>query len=145
MVSLDERFTQALHGGARAWRGALERQLRACGLTLAGWSAMAAVVASAAPPSQRELARRLGVDGATLVATIDRLAAALLVERMPSPHDRRVKLVVPTERGKEVAADIEGFTAALRQQIMARIDSGRIHVAAGVLEELRAILEGEGA
>ena len=142
MVSLDERFTQALHGGARAWRSALERRLRACGLTLAGWSAMAAVIASAAPPSQRELARRLGVDGATLVATIDRLAGASLVERMPSPHDRRVKLVVATEKGKLLAAEIERYTAALRQELMARIDSARVDVAAGVLEELRVILEG---
>jgi MarR family transcriptional regulator for hemolysin len=141
MDSLDERFTQALHGGARAWRGALERRLRTDGLTVAGWSAMAAVVASATPPSQRELARRLGVDGATLVATIDRLAVAGLVERMPSPNDRRVKLLVATDKGKALAAEIEGFTAALRREVMARIDSGRIHVAAGVLEELRAILE----
>ena len=141
MVSLDERFTRALHGGARAWRSALERQLRASGLTLAGWSAMAAVIASAAPPSQRELARRLGVDGATLVATIDRLAGAGLVERMPSPHDRRVKLVVATEKGKLLAAEIERYTAALRQALMARIDSARVDVAAGVLEELRSILE----
>lgn len=142
MASLDERFTQALHGGARAWRGALERRLRASGLTLAGWSAMSRAVASPVPLSQRELARQLGVDGATLVATIDRLANAGLVERVPSPHDRRVKLVVPTARGKEVAAEIEQFTAALRQEVMARIDSGRIVVAAAVLEELRAILEG---
>lgn len=143
MVSLDERFTQALHGGARAWRGALERQLRASGLTMAGWSVMAALIASEAPPSQRVLARQLGVDGATLVATIDRLATACLVERMPSPHDRRVKLVVATDKGKRLATDIERFTAALRRDVMARIDSGRISVAAGVLEELRSILEGE--
>jgi MarR family transcriptional regulator for hemolysin len=141
MVSLDERFTHALHGGARAWRGAVERRLRARGLTAAGWSAMAAVTASAAPPSQRELARQLGVDGATLVATIDRLAAASLVERMPSPHDRRVKLVVLTERGRELAHEVEGFTAGLRRELMARIDNGRMVVAAEVLEELRQILE----
>jgi MarR family transcriptional regulator for hemolysin len=104
---------------------------------------MAALIASAAPPSQRELARRLGVDGATLVATIDRLASASLVERMPSPHDRRVKLVVATEKGKALAAEIEGFTAALRREVMAHIDSERVDVAAGVLEELRAILEQE--
>src|SRR5206468_7406274 len=135
MVSLDERFTQALHGGARAWRGALDRRLRARGLTAAGWSAMAAVTASAAPLSQRELARQLGVDGATLVATIDRLAAASLVERMPSLEDRRVKLVVLTERGKALAHEVEDFAATLRRQLTARIDSGRIVVAAEVLEE----------
>jgi MarR family transcriptional regulator for hemolysin len=85
---LSERFIQALHAGGRAWRQALERELKACGLTEAGWSAIAALAevggaaeAEARAPSQTELAQLLGVDGATLVATIDRLAVAGLIER----------------------------------------------------------------
>jgi MarR family transcriptional regulator for hemolysin len=141
MDPLDERFTRALQGGARAWRGALERRLKVLGITPAGWSAVAAVLGSGEPPSQRELARQLGVDGATLVATIDRLAAAGLVERMPSPHDRRVKLVVLTGQGRELAARVREEAAALRHAIMGRIDAGRIAQASEVLEALQQVLE----
>ena len=142
MVPDDERFTQALQGGARAWRAALERYLKSCGITPAGWNAVSAVAATAAAPSQRQLAEQLGVDGATLVATIDRLVAGGLVERMPSPHDRRVKLVVLTGQGRALAARVGEQAAQLRQSIAARIDAARMAAASEVLEELQLVLEG---
>jgi len=142
MVSLDERFTQALQGGARAWRGALERYLKSCGITPAGWSAVAALAGGAEAPSQRQLAEQLHVDGATLVATIDRLVAGGLVERMPSPHDRRVKLVVLTAHGQALALQVREQAAQLRRTIAARIDPERIETASQVLEQLQGILEG---
>ena len=142
MVPVDERFTQALQNGARAWRAALERYLKSCGITPAGWSAVAAVAGAPQPLSQRQLAEQLGVDGATLVATIDRLVAAGMVERMPSPHDRRVKLVVLTAQGRVLAAKVGEQAALLRQSIAARIDAVRMATACDVLEELQQILEG---
>lgn len=142
MVPLDERFTQALQGGARAWRAALERYLKSCGITPAGWNAVAAVAGAAEALSQRQLAEQLGVDGATLVATIDRLVAGGLAERKPSPHDRRVKLVVLTAQGRALALKVGEQAALLRQAVAARIDAGRIETASAVLEELQTILEG---
>jgi len=142
MVPLDERFTQALQNGARAWRAALERDLKSRGITPAGWSALAAVAGAADAPSQRQLAAQLRVDGATLVATIDRLAACGLVVRMPNAHDRRVKLVVLTGQGQALAAQVHERAAQLRRAIAARIDAGRMAVASEVLEELQTILEG---
>lgn len=141
MVPLDERFTQALHGGARAWRLALERHLKARGLTSAGWSAVAAVAACEHAPSQRELARQLGVDGATLVSTIDRLAAGGLVERQQDAHDRRVKQIVLTAKGRELADEVRREAAALRGLLLARLDAAQVAVAAAVLEELQHLLE----
>lgn len=141
MVSVQERFTQALHEGARAWRAALERRLRDSDLTMAGWSVLAALVACPSTPSQRELARRLGVDGATLVATIDRLEAGGLVERLPSPGDRRVRLIGLTTRGRTLATEIDAFTAALRRDAVGRIDDARLAATADVLEALRDMLE----
>ena len=141
MVPLDERFTQALHGGARAWRVALERHLKARGLTVAGWSAVAAVAGCARAPSQRELAGLLGVDGATLVATIDRLAAGGLVERQPDPHDRRVKLVTLTGKGRELAEQVQIEATALRRLTLQHFDAQHLAVAATLLEELQQLLE----
>lgn len=142
MIPVDQRFTQALQGGARAWRGALERYLKSCGITPAGWNAVSAVAGATTAPSQRQLAEQLGVDGATLVATIDRLVAAGLVERMPSPHDRRVKLVVLTAQGSALAVRVGEQAALLRRSIAARIDAGRMATASEVLEELQQVLEG---
>jgi MarR family transcriptional regulator for hemolysin len=150
MVASDERFTQALQAGWRAWRQALERQLKACGLTAAGWSAVAALAdmeraafgADARPPSQTELAQQLGVDGATLVATIDRLAAAGLVERTQGRQDRRVKLVVLTQDGRTLEEKVRAQADALRRDALARLDAGQVAAAAAVLEQLQQVLEG---
>jgi MarR family transcriptional regulator for hemolysin len=147
---LSERFTQALQAGGRAWRLALERQLKACGLTAAGWSAVAALAdmersgaeAGARAPSQTELAQQLGVDGATLVATIDRLTAAGLVERTQNRQDRRVKLVVLTQSGKALEEQVRAQADALRRDALARLDPGQVAVAADVLERLQHVLEG---
>ena len=146
---LSERFTQALQAGGRAWRLALERQLKACGLTPAGWSAVAALAEmaraaeeGARPPSQTELAQHLGVDGATLVATIDRLAVAGLIERIQSRQDRRVKLVVLTQQGKEIEEKVRVQADTLRRGVLARLDPGQLVVASAVLEQLQQALEG---
>jgi MarR family transcriptional regulator for hemolysin len=140
-MEADERFMHALHGAARAWRGRFERHLKAGGLTAAGWNALAAVVHADAALSQRELALRLGVDGATLVATIDRLAGAGLVGREAAPHDRRVKLVVPTARGRQLARQLGDEAATLRALTLDRVDANRIAAATDLLEELRHFLE----
>jgi MarR family transcriptional regulator for hemolysin len=148
MVPLDERFTLALQAGGRAWRLALERQLKACGLTLAGWSAVATLAEmerageqGGRAPSQTELAQQLGVDGGTLVATIDRLSGAGLIERVPSPHDRRVKLLVLTPEGGQLAQEVKAHAQALRRDALERLDPGELATAAAVLEQLQQILE----
>jgi MarR family transcriptional regulator for hemolysin len=149
--ALSQRFSQALQAGGRAWRQAHERQLKACGLTAAGWSAVAALAErerggageeESRPPSQTELAQQLGVDGATLVATIDRLAGAGLIERTPSRQDRRVKLIVLTPQGRAVEETLRSQAATLRQETLARLDAGQLAVAAAVLEQLQQVLEG---
>jgi len=153
MVAFDEqlsnRFAQALQAGGRAWRQARERQLKACGLTSAGWSAVAALAEmrraageeNPHPPSQTELAQQLGVDGATLVATIDRLAASDLIERIPSRSDRRVKLVVLTPKGLALEEKVRAQAEALRHAVLARLDPAQVATAAAVLESLQQALE----
>jgi MarR family transcriptional regulator for hemolysin len=138
----DDRFLHALHGASRAWRVALERRLKAHGLTTAGWNALAAVADSAEPPSQRELARRLGVDGATLVTTLDRLVAGGLVRRDAAPGDRRVKRIGLTPAGADVTAQVRADAAALRAGTVARLDADAMAAAAALLEDLRRLLEG---
>jgi MarR family transcriptional regulator for hemolysin len=141
MNNADDRFLHALHGASRAWRVALERHLKAQGLTTAAWNALAAVADSAEPPSQRELAKRLGVDGATLVTTLDRLVAGGLVRRDAAPGDRRIKRIALTPAGADVTAQVRADAAALRARTVARLDAGATAAAAGLLEDLQRLLE----
>jgi MarR family transcriptional regulator for hemolysin len=149
---LSERFMQALQAGGRAWRQALERRLKTCGLTSAGWSALAALAAAeraagedGRPPSQTELAQQLGVDGATLVATVDRLAASGLIERTQSRQDRRVKLLVLTPKGRALEEKARAQADLLRRAALARLDADQLQAAAAVLEQMQEALEGEGS
>lgn len=52
------------------------------------------------PSSQLALAHRLGIDKTAMTYVIDALESAGLVERRPDPHDRRIRRVVSTEKGR---------------------------------------------
>jgi DNA-binding MarR family transcriptional regulator len=82
----------------RRWRPAADE-----GLSLRGYVVLQ--VAAELPVSQQSLASSIGLDKSTMVATVDELEAAGLVERRPDPADRRVRLVAVTDAGR-VAADL---------------------------------------
>lgn len=55
------------------------------------------------PMSMRELAGLLGMDPPNLTTVVDDLERSGLVERQAHPTDGRIKLVVATARGEELA------------------------------------------
>jgi DNA-binding MarR family transcriptional regulator len=60
-------------------------------------------VAGAGPVPMRDLACELRCDASNVTGIIDRLEQRGLVERRAAPTDRRVKSLVVTERGDQVA------------------------------------------
>lgn len=54
------------------------------------------------PVPMRALAAALQCDSSNVTGLVDGLAAQGLVERREAEHDRRVRMLVVTERGKEV-------------------------------------------
>jgi MarR family transcriptional regulator, transcriptional regulator for hemolysin len=54
--------------------------------------------------TQTEIADRVSIDKTTMVVTMDALEAAGYAERKPSPTDRRARVVVVTEQGREIVA-----------------------------------------
>jgi len=65
--------------------------------------------------SQRDLAEVLGLDPSQVVALVDELAAVELVERRPSPTDRRAKLVAATAQGVRLRRRADERAAAAVQ------------------------------
>jgi DNA-binding MarR family transcriptional regulator len=54
------------------------------------------------PIPMRELAAQLHCDSSNVTGLVDGLEAHGLVERRPAEHDRRVRMLVVTERGTQV-------------------------------------------
>jgi MarR family transcriptional regulator for hemolysin len=141
MTDLDERFSSALHSTSRAWRQAVDRRLKYSGVSQASWMTIAVAAKARAPLSQSELADRLAVEGATMVAMVDRLVKAGLVIREPSVTDRRIKRVVLTQAGNLLYDKVRAEAAALRKELLANIDPKALLVATELLERLEGIID----
>jgi MarR family transcriptional regulator, transcriptional regulator for hemolysin len=141
MPELEERFADALHGTARAWRQAVDRRLKCLGLSQASWMTIAVAAKAPAPLSQSELADRLGVEGATMVAMVDRLVKAGFVARQPSKIDRRINRVVVTEAGSRLFDTVKTEAAAVRKELLAHIDPKKLALATELLETLQGLIE----
>jgi MarR family transcriptional regulator for hemolysin len=140
-VTLEERFSDALHSTSRSWRQAVDRRLKYLGVSQAGWMTIAIAAKAKTPLSQSELADRLGVEGATMVAMVDRLVKAGLVMREASATDRRIKRVVLTAAGLAIYEKVKAEADALRKQLLANVDSEKLQVATELLEGLRGIID----
>ncbi|MFI7007278.1 MarR family winged helix-turn-helix transcriptional regulator [Streptomyces sp. NPDC050145] len=58
------------------------------------------------PLPMRQIAHRLKCEPSNITGIVDRLETRGLVERQPSPGDRRVKVAAPTEEGVRVARSL---------------------------------------
>jgi MarR family transcriptional regulator for hemolysin len=141
MSDLEERFSGALHNTSRAWRQALDRRLKYLGVSQASWMTIAVAAKARLPLSQSELADRLAVEGATMVAMVDRLVKAGLVIRELSTTDRRVKRVVLTEAGNLLYDKVREEAAAFRKELLADIDPKKLLIATELLEGLQGVIE----
>jgi MarR family transcriptional regulator, transcriptional regulator for hemolysin len=141
MSDIQERFSSALHNTSRSWRQALDRRLKFLGVSQASWMTIAVAAKSPAPLSQSELADRLAVEGATMVAMIDRLVKAGLVVRAPSPTDRRIKRVMLTPAGNVIYDKVRAEAAAFRAELLASVDQSQLLAATRLLESLQQVVE----
>jgi MarR family transcriptional regulator, transcriptional regulator for hemolysin len=141
MSDLEERFSGALHNTSRAWRQALDRRLKFLGVSQASWMTIAVAAKAKGPLSQSELAQRLDVEGATMVAMVDRLVKAGFVVREPSLTDRRVKRVVLTPAGDLLYDRVRTEAAAFRKELLDGIDPKKLLVATELLENLQGTID----
>ncbi len=141
MVDLEERFANALYGTGRAWRQAIDRRLKYLGVSQASWMTIAVAAKAREPLSQSELADRLAVEAATMVAMVDRLVRAGLVKREPSTTDRRIKRVVVTDAGYRLFDAVKTEAAAVRKELLSKLDPKTLEAATDVLEALQGMID----
>lgn len=101
---------------ANSIRACYDDRLAPLGLTLST-AMLLAYVNEFGPVNQTRAAEHLGQGRAATGAQVDRLQALGLVERRPSPDDRRVWLLAATDRGTALAVKIADCDAVLRDEL----------------------------
>jgi DNA-binding MarR family transcriptional regulator len=76
------------------------------------------------PKRQLDLAAHLAVDRTVMTYLLDDLEKAGLVQRQADPSDRRARLIVPTDQGKELLCDVERRLQAREDLVMGGLDDG---------------------
>jgi len=136
-----EYLGQLLAETARLWRSALDRRLAPLGLSRAQWQVLLHVVRNKEPLTQKELARRVGVEAPTLVGLLDRMARNGWIERTPCGHDRRSKTVHLTEHARGLIDRIEAIAAELRGELLDELPREELECCLRVLGHVRLELE----
>ena len=116
------RFAMQLAQLSRAWRAELDRRLVGLGLSQARWLVLLHLARFDTPPTQRELAQSVGVEGPTLARLLDGLEAQGLVSRQAVAEDRRAKQITLSAKAQPLIEQIEAISTQLRQELFAGID-----------------------
>ncbi|GGJ79956.1 MarR family transcriptional regulator [Pseudomonas matsuisoli] len=115
------RFAMQLAWLSRAWRAELDRRLAGLGLSQARWLVLMHLNRFPEMPTQRELAKSVGVEGPTLARLLDGLEAQGLVKRIGVPEDRRAKKIALEDKARPLIEKIETISREVRQDSFAGI------------------------
>ncbi|MGE4544514.1 MAG: MarR family winged helix-turn-helix transcriptional regulator [Pedobacter sp.] len=87
--------------------------------------------------SQTELSERSEIDRTTLSGMVDRLEKAGLVQRDPSPEDRRAFLLRLTEQGAALESELSDLAFQVRRDLFSRFAEGEYEQLCMLLDKMR--------
>ena len=123
---LEEHMGWLMSRASHALGVALTGGLSPLGLNLRDYTVLIAAERAAIDGlsrTQLALAQAARLDKSTMVVALDALEEEGLVERRADPRDRRARIVVPTEAGRELLARTEQVVLDVEDQMLA--DLGR--------------------
>jgi len=139
-----------LVGTGRQWSRLLDERLRLASQTQPRWRVLA--WAKMMPGiNQTELAERMRISGPALVGILDGLAKLGLIERRPSPKDRRSNEIHLTDTAAPVIDRLSRQVAAIRDDLLQDVTLEELRVCVSVLDRIRGRInmisaeEAEGA
>ncbi len=122
---------------AREWRFQMNQALKPLGLSLSTRQVLVQLHRNPPSLAQSELARRLGIEGPTLVPLLDRLEKKGWLRRETDASDSRRKRVSLTARGQAQIPALEELTLRLRQRMMQGMQLEEVELAAELLQKIR--------
>ncbi|EAR09691.1 regulatory protein, MarR [Reinekea blandensis MED297] len=126
---------------ARQWRSELDRRLSPFGLTQARWRVLIVLDKKNRPVVQQELAEILGIQGPTLVRTLDGLQAQGLIIRRSLPSDGRTKGVLLTDKAMPTVKQIKSVINNVNKAIFNGIAEEDLQQCLSVFEQIHRNLD----
>lgn len=126
-----------LFGTARAWRKKLDQRLRPLGLSQGKWRTLIHLSQGGNKLTQKEIADRMGVEGATVAGLLNRLQDDGWIERRGSEDDRRCNIIHLQRRSKAVLDKIFNTAHALRHELIENIPQSDLETCIRVLDQIR--------
>ncbi|WP_296261509.1 MULTISPECIES: MarR family transcriptional regulator [unclassified Pseudomonas] len=137
----EHRFGMQLANLSRGWRAELDRRLAELGLSQARWLVLLHLARFSEPPTQRELAQSVGVEGPTLARLLDSLESQGLVRRQAVVEDRRAKKILLSNTALPLIQKIETIATALRHELFEGIAEEDLRVCLAVHSKILVNLE----
>lgn len=137
----ESQFSMILFRTASAWRNELDRRLKPLGLSQAKWRTLMHLARAEEPLSQKVLAKKMGIEGATLVGLLDRMAKDGWIERIADTHDRRGKKVFLTEKSQAVISQIKSTSNELKKEVLSGVPARDYDACIKVLMKIKHHLD----
>ncbi|MCF5295468.1 MarR family transcriptional regulator [Pseudomonas syringae] len=137
----EHRFGMQLGHLTRGWRAELDRRLDDLGLSQARWLVLLHLARFTEPPTQRELAQSVGVEGPTLARLLDSLEKQGLVQRQAVLEDRRAKKILLSDTALPLIEKIENIANVLRIELFEGVSEEDLRVSMRVHSQILANLE----
>ncbi len=133
---LVDSFPRTLSDTAKAWRRLMNERLAGLGLSQAKWTALLLLDKSSGGIKQCELASHMGIEGASLVGLLDRMAGDGWIERRPCAADRRANLVFLSAKSKGTLDEIYRIATQVNHELLDDIPAADLEACRAVLEAI---------
>jgi DNA-binding MarR family transcriptional regulator len=137
-----------INRAAHGLREAMDAEAITHGTTIRGHLVLTALVQNDGPGvrpySQLALGHALGVDKTTMTALLDKLERQGLVVRTPDPNDRRARIPVPTEAGRELQAKLYRQLKSVEERMLSPLTATEQDQLRGILRRLIPVGPVEG-
>ncbi|MCK2183990.1 MarR family winged helix-turn-helix transcriptional regulator [Halomonas getboli] len=138
-----ERFGIRLSTVSRRWRRALDHHMTLAGHADTSWAPLIHLEAGGDGLSQKALAKRVGMEGSSLVRHLDRLEAKGQVERVSDERDRRTKRVFLTPAGRDAVAVLKGDLHEAERALLSDLSDNQIEALLDALDLIDRRLQQE--
>ncbi|WP_136248014.1 MarR family winged helix-turn-helix transcriptional regulator [Halomonas borealis] len=148
MTSSDarNRFGIRLSTVSRRWRRALDHHMALAGHTDASWAPLMHLGSGGDGLSQKALAKRVGMEGSSLVRHLDRLEAKDQVQRVGDEQDRRTKRVFLTPAGEAAVGVLRADLLEAEQALLSELSDTQLETLVEALELIdRRLQQAPGA